>query len=209
MRTIAIASLLLASTVASADPMSIGFRVGGYGFRREGVSSQAQSWDECRMNGLGIFGQAALRGPLFVETALDTYFSTNQGQPTDLPLDRQSALLSVAAGARTQVTSWLRGYAQLGVGLELTRVAVPYGDSTIRDNKAMPDGFLGIGGDIRIARATYVGANFRTLVMGNFDYDTARLQMSNDWVAAPKSSDVFAASPAFATQAQFYLRHDL
>lgn len=161
------------------------------------------------MNGLGIFGQRSVRGPLFVETALDTYFSTNQAQPTDLPIDRQSALVSVAAGARTQVTPWLRGYAQLGIGLELTRVAVPYGDSTIRDNKAMPDGFLGIGGDIRIATGTYVGANMRTLVMGNFDYDPARLQMSNEWVAPPKSSDVFAASPSFAAQAQFYLRRDL
>jgi hypothetical protein len=209
MRTIVLASLLLASTAASADPMSIGFRVGGYGFRREGASSQTQSWDECRMNGLGIFGQRSVRGPLFVETALDTYFSTNQAQPSDLPIDRQSALVSVAAGARTQVTTWLRGYAQLGVGLELTRVAVPYGDSTIRDNKALPDGFLGIGADIRVASGTYLGANMRTLVMGNFDYDPARLQMSNEWVSPPKSSDVFAASPGFAAQAQFYLRRDL
>lgn len=208
MRSILLASLVLAST-ASADPMSLGVRVGGYGFRREGASSQTQSWDLCRMNGLGVFGQRALRGPMFVEAGLDTYFSTNQAQASDLPLDRQSALVSVAAGARTQVTSWLRGYAQLGVGLELTRVAVPYGDSTIRDNKALPDGFFGIGGDIRIAGGTYVGANMRTLVMGNFDYDPQRLQMSNEWVAAPRSSDVFAASPGFAAQAQFYLRRDL
>jgi len=208
MRSILLASLIV-STTAAADPMSIGFRIGGYGFRREGASSETQSWDQCRMNGLGLFGNRTVRGPLFVEAGLDTYFSTNQAQPTDLPIDRQSALVSVAGGVRTQVTSWLRGYAQLGVGLELTRVAVPYGDSTIRQDKTLPDGFLGIGGDIRIAHGTYVGASMRTLVMGNFDYDPARLQMTNQWVAPPRASDVFAASPGFAAQGQFYLRRDL
>ncbi len=208
MRSILLASLIV-STTAAADSTSVGFRIGGYGFRREGTPSQTQSWDECRMNGLGLFGNRTVRGPLFVEAGLDTYFSTNQAQPTDLPIDRQSALVSVAGGVRTQVTSWLRGYAQLGVGLELTRVAVPYGDSTIRDSKALPDGFLGIGGDIRIARGTYVGASMRTLVMGNFDYDPARLQMTNAWVAPPRASDVFAASPSFAAQGQFYVRRDL
>jgi len=206
---ILLASLIAVTSTAAADPMSIGFRVGGYGFRREGASSETQSWDQCRMNGLGLFGNRSVRGPLFVEAGLDTYFSTNQTQPTDLPIDRQSALVSVAGGVRTQVTSWLRGYAQLGVGMELTRVAVPYGDSTIRDSKALPDGFLGIGGDIRIADGTYLGASMRTLVMGNFDYDPARLQMTNQWVAPPKASDVFAASPGFAAQGQFYVRRDL
>ena len=206
---ILLASLIAVTSTAAADPMSIGFRVGGYGFRREGASSETQSWDQCRMNGLGLFGNRSVRGPLFVEAGLDTYFSTNQAQPTDLPIDRQSALVSVAGGVRTQVTSWLRGYAQLGVGMELTRVAVPYGDSTIRDSKALPDGFLGIGGDIRIADGTYLGASMRTFVMGNFDYDPARLQMTNQWVAPPKASDVFAASPGFAAQGQFYVRRDL
>jgi hypothetical protein len=206
---ILLASLLAISSTAAADPMSIGFRVGGYGFRREGAASETQTWNECRMNGLGLFGNRTVRGPVFVEAGLDTYFSTNQAQPTDLPLDRQSALVSVAGGVRTELTSWLRGYAQLGVGVELTRVAVPYGDSTIRDNKAMPDGFFGIGGDIRIANGTYVGAAMRTLVMGNFDYDPARLQMTNQWVAPPKASDVFSASPGFAAQGQFYIRRDL
>jgi hypothetical protein len=203
-----VASLLTLSSLAAADPISIGFRVGGYGFRREGAPS-SQTWDECRMNGLGLFANRAVAGPLFVEAGLDTYFSTNQAQPTDLPIDRQSALVSVAGGVQTQVTSWLRGYAQLGVGVELTRVAVPYGDSTIRENKVLPDGFFGIGGDIRIMRGTYLGAAMRTLVLGNFDYDPARLQMSNQWVSPPKASDVFSASPGLAAQGQFYLRRDL
>src|SRR5207249_303013 len=136
-------------------------------FRRENSSD----WNECRMNGVGLFAQRDVRGPLFLEAGLDTYFSTGQGAATDMPIDRQSALLSVAAGVHTHVTAWLRGYAQVGTGVELARVAVPYGDSTIRDDKVMPTGFVGFGADIRLARGTYVGAAMRTLVMGNFNYD--------------------------------------
>lgn len=196
-------------TAAASDATySMGMRVGGYGFRREGAASST-SWDECRMNGVGVFAQRTLRGPLFVEAGLDTYFSTGQGAPTDLPIDRQSALVSVAAGLRTHFTPWLSGYAQLGTGVELARLSVPYGDSTIRDDKAMPEGFFGFGGDLRIAHGTYVGAMLRTLVMGNFDYDPARLHMTGPWIAAPSASNVFAATPSFAAQGQFYLRREL
>jgi len=208
---ISTSTLLLLAATASAEPQptyDFGLRVGGYGFHREGGSG-ADSWNQCRMNGVGVFAHRALRGPLFVEAGLDAYTSTNQAMATDLPIDRQSALLSVAAGVQAHVTSWLRGYAQLGVGAELARVAVPYGDATIRDNKVMPDGFFGIGGDLRIASATYLGMTVRTLIMGNFEYDPTRLQMTNAWVAAPPASDVFAASPDLVEQVQFYLRRDL
>ena len=123
------------SLSAAADPTySVGVRVGGYGFRREGASG-SDAWSQCRMNGLGVFAHRALRGPLFVEAGLD--------------------------------------------------------------------------GDIRIARGTYLGASLRTLVMGNFAYDLARLQMANQWVAQPTPGDVFKASPDLVEQAQFYVRRDL
>jgi len=210
MRLAIVTAVLLASATAYADPMSVGFRIGGYGFRREGAANAGTTWDECRMNGLGVFANRTVRGPLFVEAGLDTYFSINQAQPQDLPIDRQSALVSVAAGVRTSFTSWLDGYAQLGIGAELARLAVPYGDQTLRDDKVMPDGFVGVGADIRIGRATHVGAMMRTLVMGNFDYDPQRLQpMPGTTWAAPSTDQVFAASPSFAAQGQFYLRRDL
>lgn len=195
----------LSAAAAPDSTYAIGMRVGGYGFKREG----SQAWDECRMNGLGIFAQRALRGPVFVEAGLDSYFTIGQGQTTDLPIDRQNAIVSVAAGVRSNFTPWLRGFAQLGTGVELARLSVPYGDSTIRDDKVMPEGFLGFGGDLRIARGTYVGATVRTLVMGNFDYDPSRLHMTSPWIAAPSSNDVFSASPQLAAQGQFYLRRDL
>jgi hypothetical protein len=208
MRHIAMLTIGL-SSLAAAEPYSVGVRVGGYGFHREGDQS-ANAWTQCRMNGLGVFAQRALRGPLFVEAGLDAYASLNRPAANDLPIDRQSGLISVAAGARSSFTSWLTGYVQLGAGLELARVAVPYGDAgTIRANKAMPDGFFGAGADIRIGSATVFGASLRMLAMGNFSYDPAQLKMSNMWVTPPTPDRVFDASPGFATQGQFYIRRDL
>src|SRR5512143_2663995 len=117
-----LASLVATCSLAAADPLSVGFRVGGYGFHRENDSN----WNECRMNGAGVFAQRAVRGPLYVEAGLDAYSTIGGGPSTDLPIDRQSALVSIAGGARAEVTSWLSGYVQLGAGVELARLAVPY-----------------------------------------------------------------------------------
>ena len=202
MHRLALLILLITST-AAADTYDIGFRVGGYGFRREGDGG----WDECRMNGAGLFASRVLTGPLYLEAGLDAYSSAGNPPSTDLPIDRMSGILSSAIGARAQLTSWLRGYLQLGAGVELTRVSVHYDTTTFRDQKVMPAGFFGVGFDIRIAHGTYLGAAMRTLVMGNFDYDPGKLEMQA-WGGAP-SSDLFKASPDLAAQGQFYVRRDL
>lgn len=218
MRTLLLAAILTPS-LAAAEPLSttasttpvayeLGVRIGGYGFRREGDQRPGEGWTECRMNGFGVFGTRTLRGPLFVEAGLDLYSSAEPYQATDLPIDRTSGLFSTAIGARTQVTSWLRGYVQLGAGIELARVSVPYGEERIRDTKAMPEGFFGAGMELGY-RKTYLGATFRGLVMGNFDYDPARLEMNNGWIEAPSSNEVFDASPGVAGQMQFYVRREL
>jgi hypothetical protein len=228
MRKRVLAALLLTvSSTASADSSDtpqpaasktatydLGVRIGGYGFRREptndtplGVNNAP--WDECRMNGLGIFGSRALTGPLFVEAGLDMYGSIGASQPNDLPLDRTSGLVTTAIGARTQIASWLRGYVQLGGGVELTRLSVPYGDQRIRDNKLLPEGFFGIGAELKLLKHTHFGANLRTHLMGNFDYNAERLDMSQGWAAPPSAGEVFDASPDVAAQGQFYIRHEL
>ncbi len=192
--------------------IDVGVRVGGYGFRREGDKRPGTGWTECRMNGIGVFGSRSLRGPLFLEAGLDFYSSSDfpTGAPDgDLPIDRASRLLSLAAGVRTNFTSWLRGYAQLGLGVEVTRVAIPYSDQTIRDSKVMPVGFFGIGADLRLGKQTYIGASFRTLVMGNFDYDPMQLATREAWQGPPTAAELFDASPDLAAQGQFYLRRDL
>ena len=215
MRIPVLAVLLLATSAASADDgiarpqtlprYELGVRVGGYGFRRDG----SQLWDECRMNGFGVVGTRDVRGPVFLEAGIDYYASIPVDNPDDLPIDRQSGLFSSAIGLRTQLASWLRGYVQVGGGLEVTRVSVPYGDKRIRDTKALPEGFFGAGLDLRLWRATYFGTSFRTLVMGNFDYDPARLDPSNMWVAQPTAETVFKTTPDIAAQVQFSLRHEL
>lgn len=198
---------------ARSATYDLGIRVGGYGFKREGDHRPGEGWTECRMNGFGVFASRAVRGPVFVEAGLDMYASIDvppESAAMDLPIDRTSGLLSVAGGVRTQLASWLRGYAQLGAGVELTRVSVPYGDDTIRDTKAMPEGFFGVGFDLRVARRTYVGAAFRTLMMGNFDYTRAELEQKQEWgFGTPDAAVVFDASLDFAAQGQFYLRRDL
>jgi len=221
MRLLAI-SVLLASTAASAEPMmgvtaeapdptwSVGARIGGYGFRREGNTAFTGKWDECRMNGVGVFANRMIQGPIFVEGGLDTYFSSTDRQPQDLKIDRSSALLSAAAGVRLDFTSWLTGWVQLGVGAELTKVSVPYGDDALRANKVMPEGFFGVGGDIKVTRAVHLGASIRTLVMGNFNYDPQRLDMSSQaWTSQPTADQVFDATPGLAAQGQFYMKYDL
>ena len=222
MRTLLLAlPLALASQVAAADDTIVvksaepamydfGARIGGYGFRREGDNSD-EGWTECQMGGLGVVGSRRLPGPLFIEAGLDAYTSRNEGLPTDLPISRMSALASVAGGARTNFTSWLRGFVQLGGGLEVTRVSVPYGeDETIRDTKVMPAGFIGLGFDIRLGKKTYLGMNVRTLMMGNFNYKREDLEMNEAWgFTTPSEDQVFDASLDFAAQGQFFVRRDL
>lgn len=215
--TVTTSLFLLAVTAASAAAdatYDLGVRVGGYGFKREGDSRPGEGWSECRMNGVGVFATRGLRGPLFVEGGLDAYSSADAplgGNARDLPIDRMSGLVSAAIGARTAVTSWLRGYVQVGGGVELTKVSVPYGElQTLRDSKVMPEGFFGVGLDLRIAHGTYLGASFRTLVMGNFAYDPALLAKMDEWsFGAPDKAKVFDASADLAAQGQFYVRHDL
>ncbi|MEP6860535.1 MAG: hypothetical protein ABJE66_07945 [Deltaproteobacteria bacterium] len=221
MRLLAITLLLASTAAASAEPLgvtadapdpawSVGARIGGYGFRREGNTAFTGEWTECRMNGVGVFVNRAVHGPIFLEGGLDTYFSSTDREPQDLQIDRSSALVSAAAGVRLDFTSWLTGWVQLGVGAELTKLSVPYGDDAIRADKVMPEGFFGVGGDIKVMRAVHVGASMRTLVMGNFNYDPQRLDMTNQmWTSTPTADQVFAATPSLAAQGQFYMRYDM
>ena len=209
MRHWPIALALLAPSLAAADPTyDLGFRVGGYGFRREGDTS-ANSWNECRMNGMGLFGSRTLTGPLFVEVGLDAYFTSGliDHASSDAPIDRTSGLVSAAIGARVSLAPWLRAFVQLGGGVELTKVTVPYdGDKSASDQKAMPEGFFGVGADLRIAQGMYLGASLRILAMGNFDY--AQHMTDRVWGTA-LPAETFDASVDLAAQGQFYIRHDL
>lgn len=197
---------------AAAPRFDVGARVGGWGYRREGDTAPVDGWRAGRMNGVGVFGSRDVGRRAFVEVGIDLYASdrTVLGSPsTDVPADRMSGLISTAIGVRVPVTRWLRGFVQLGAGVEFTRVSVPYGDQRVRDDRVFPDGFIGTGLDLKIARGTYVGGSFRMLVMGTFAYDRNRLDMSAGWVTTPTPDEVFDATAGLAAQGQFFLRHEL
>lgn len=212
--------VLLSSSAGFADGVTarsdapamydLGARVGGYGFRREGDNSD-EGWTECQMGGVGVFASRRLPGPLFVEAGVDAYTSRGEGLPEDLPISRMSGIATLAAGARADFTSRLRGFVQLGGGVELTRVSVPYGeDQTIRDTKVLPTGFIGFGLDVRLGAKTYLGMQLRTHAMGNFNYKREELEMKEAWgFTTPSEDTVFDASLDFAAQGQFYVRRDL
>lgn len=202
-------------TLSSAPPaprFDVGARVGGWGYRREGDRAPVDGWRAGRMNGVGVFASRAVREQLFVEAGLDLYASddTVLGSPeTDVPADRVSGLVSAAIGARIPLARWLRGFVQTGAGLELTRVSVPYGALRIRESRVFPEGFIGAGLDLKVARRTYLGTSFRMLVTGTFQYDRQRLDMSAGWVSPPTADEVFDTSAGLAAQGQFFLRHEL
>ena len=190
----------------------VGARVGGWGYRREGDPQAVEGWRAGRMNGVGVFASRALRGRVFVEAGLDLYASDNTvlGSPsTDVAADRLSGLATTAIGARLPLTSWLRGFVQVGGGVELTRVSVAYGMERVRDRRVFPEGFLGAGLDLRVARGTYLGASFRMLATGVYEYDRERLDQSAGWVTTPTADEVFDASAGMAAQGQFFLRREL
>ncbi len=207
----ALAEPLEVHDTAAPSVYSFGARIGGYGFRRE-EGDKRNAWDECRMNGLGVFATRALgQAGFFVEGGVDLYFSETFPLPVadDLPIDRMSGLLTAAIGLRADGPWRTLGYAQLGVGLELTQVSVPYGDASISDQLVLPAGFVGIGGEIRVGDHTSLGANLRAHVMGNFSYDPDDLEMQPGWTSPPAAGEVFDPSPDAAAQAQFYVRRAL
>ena len=190
---------LVMPVLAAAEPMveRLGVRVGGYGFR-EATSAAAEEssgtgWQACRMNGLGVFARRALATSFFLEAGLDTYFTDSF--PTggamgsyDTPIDRSSALMTVAAGARFYPDSLISPYIQIGLGAELTHVSLPA--LGLEDTALLPMAFFGTGASLRINEGTRIGAVLRINAMGY--YDDAQFQTS------------LSPELELATQGQFY-----
>ena len=190
--------LTIAATTAAADPVdTIGARVGGYGFRNPHPGDRRDAWDDCRMNGLGVFARKDL-GVANVEAGADLYFSEAfpmQPNAAAANEDRLSGLVTVAAGARLLDTRHVRALAQLGTGVELTHVtmSMPNGVEA-EDSRALPLAFVGISAEIKVGDHTALGGALRTFVMGKFDANPAcQLEVT----------------PEAAAQGQFYLSYSL
>lgn len=200
---------------ATPSPYAFGMRVGGYGFRNTHATEASEKWNDCRMNGVGVFGQRELGGNAFVEAGSDIYFSDNfllgANSSHGESMDRLSGLFSAAAGLRMFPTSRISAFAQIGVGLELTRVVMtqtmsdghehgpgeehPASTSEVIESTAMPLGFVGFGADVRLGSRARVGMNFRTYLMAHYDHG--------------EDVETLEAEPEAANQVQFYLRYSL
>jgi hypothetical protein len=180
MRTLAAALVTLTAATAAADPIdTIGARVGGYGFHDPQAASSRDAWNDCRMNGLGVFARKDA-GVVTVEAGADLYTS----QPGTAE-DRLSGILTVAAGARLFDAHHVRALAQLGTGVELTRfsMAMPNG-AVAEDSRALPLGFVGISAEVALGAHTALGGVLRTFVMGRFDANAAcQLEVEPDAAA--------------------------
>jgi len=209
----AIAVPCLQAATAAADPMveqrarpdsvyAFGMRVGGYGFRAPEADA-AHRWSDCRMNGVGLFAERRLSHHAFVEAGTDVYFAdtTLLADPEQADgMDRLSGLLTMAAGLRMAPGAWLSGYAQIGAGVELTRVSMgghshdeTMAGVTMEDSRVFPLGFVGFGADVRLTSRLRGGASLRTYLMAHFDH----------------GGDSLDAEPEAANQGQFYLRYSL
>jgi hypothetical protein len=131
-----------------------GARVGGYGFQSHDGSAR---WDDCRMNGFGVFGTLDANRYLFGEAAIDFYAAA----PDHLEhgMDRVSTIPSVAAGLRMFPDFVLTPYVQAGFGAEWTRVDL----AGARSQRVYPMGFIGIGTELNVTRELKLGANLRML----------------------------------------------
>lgn len=194
----------LATPARAEEPTSVygvGARVGGYGFRDQDASGKA-TWDDCRMNGIGVFGQRAMTRHIAIEGGLDAYFADNTGlpghdhggggatEPAHLAMDRVSTIATVGAALTLLPGYRVTPTLAIGTGVELTRVSM---DGHAPASRVLPMAYFGFGVDGRLWGRVYGGMNVRVNAMGHFEHDD------------PNMTEM-TASPELATQGQFYLR---
>lgn len=122
---------------------AIGARVGGYGFRQLNSNNNVD-WNNCRMNGVGVWGTFDFTRNLFTEVSADMYYAT--GETLKSGIDRLSMHSLASVGFRLVPDFLISPYIQLGGGVEYTWVEV-YGN---KDQGFKPIGFVGIGGELNL-----------------------------------------------------------
>jgi len=140
-----------------ADPgFGLGARVGGYGFRE--VTGGELSWEDCRMNGTGLFGTVDVSRHFFGELSADLYHATEG--PVAAGMDRTSFHTLAAVGARFFPEFWLTPYVQAGGGTEFTRIDL----DGASDRFVVPEAFMGVGGELSW-KALHFGTTLRVIGM--------------------------------------------
>ena len=137
--------------------LGVGARVGGYGFRE--IDGGVLSWNDCRMNGTGLFGTVDLTRHFFGELSFDYYHAT-AGQAAHA-MDRVSLQPMLAVGARFAPGRLITPFVQAGGGPEFTRIDLDGASA----RKVLPTAFMGIGGEVNVGDFHF-GTNVRALSMG-------------------------------------------
>lgn len=159
------AALMALSIPAAAEPsgvepsnltLGLGARIGGYGFRE--VNGDQLSWEDCRMNGTGLFGTLDVGRHFFGEVSADLYHAT--AGPVAAGMDRTSFHTLAAVGARLVPDFFISPYFQAGAGPEFTRIDL---DGTT-DRFVVPQAFMGVGGELSW-KQFHFGASLRVFSM--------------------------------------------
>lgn len=162
---IALAATLVAPPVTAEEAppqdegptFGIGARVGGYGFRE--VRDDKLSWQDCRMNGTGVFATLDFTRHFFGEVSADLYHAT--AGPVSGGMDRSSFHTLAAVGARLLPDYFLTPFIQAGAGPEFTRIDV--GEAS--DRFVLPEAFMGVGGELNW-KSFHFGSTLRVATMG-------------------------------------------
>lgn len=150
------------NTSAESWPkLGLGARIGGHGFRH--VRNERLSWNDCRMDGAGVFATLDVTKHFFGELSLDFYHAT--GKTVGSGMDRLSLYVLGAVGARFLPDFIVSPYIQAGIGPEWTKLEV--GDHVSSTMLAAP--FLGVGGEINLG-ALKLGGHIRSYAMGLPDH---------------------------------------
>ncbi|MBK9071962.1 MAG: hypothetical protein IPL79_13305 [Myxococcales bacterium] len=210
--TFRVSTVALSMAIAFAAPMaidgsgrhahaevSVGARLGGYGFRDAASARDGQTqWRACRMNGIGVFGEYAFSDTLYAEVGLDAYFvdswlATDDADANEWAIDRTSMLISGAVGARAWSGKRISPNVHVGLGGEFTKVTL--GDIvTSSERYTKPVAFIGFGGDLNLGKVL-LGMSLRIHSMTLFAPDRRNGGVSDE--------------ADFAAQMQFWAKYRL
>ncbi len=204
-------TFLVAAPASAADDMATasadssmtwgaGARVGGYGFRE--VNEQGNlAWDDCRMNGVGLFGTLDFGDYLFAEMSVDYYHAI--GDVIASGMDRQSAFLLGAGGLRLYPDFIISPYIQAGVGPEWTKITM--GTST--ETKVLAAAFVGVGGELDLW-GLKLGSHVRVFAMGEPVHGTAPGGHHHHHELNLDGTRAIETEYEVAGQAQFFVRRE-
>lgn len=153
--------------VAVHTPVTmVGLRAGGYGFRNPTPGNEGE-WNDCQMDGSGIFARRTLSRRFYAEAALDLYHAKNESVAPGT-MDRMSTVASLAGGVRILPDYRISPYLEVGTGVELTKASIHGTDA--QTSGAFPMGFFGAGVDVAVFRGLGLGVAVRTNVMAHFPH---------------------------------------